>query len=311
MIRSARRPPARSAVSAGRAFFVRLSPVVVLAGLALTLLTLPVHATAANEPDGAVRKAVSGTHASPPRIVSLSPAITESLFDIGGGDAIVGTVQASNRPAAAAMIPRIGSHSGLDYERILTLRPTLAIAWGGGTSPTWIERLRALGLPVAIIDVYTLADIATSLEHLGKLTGRENGAAAAAAKVRARLERLPQDAPPRRAFYQVWPEPLMTLNGRHVISDAMRRCGAINVFEDLAALVPVVGAEDVLRAQPQAIIAARANDDTADPLVRWRAYQTLPAVRESRLILLDADRMARPTLAMLDEVDVLCAALQR
>ncbi len=245
------------------------------------------------------------------RIVSLAPALTESLFDIGAGDTVVGTMAFSDRPEAARAIARIGGHSGLDLERIITLQPTLALAWGGGTPARWVERLRALGLRVETVTVNTLDGIADSLQRLGQLSGHEPGGARAAARVRERLALIGSRPATLRAFYQVWPEPLMTLNGRHVISDAMRRCGAANVFADLDSLVPVIGVEDVLRAAPEAIIAARAPGDEADPLLRWRAFGSLPAVHHNRLILLNADRIARPTAAMLDEVAILCEALRR
>ncbi|MEZ5651143.1 MAG: cobalamin-binding protein [Burkholderiaceae bacterium] len=253
----------------------------------------------------------SASLAAQTRIVSLAPALTESLFDIGAGGAVVGTMEFSDRPPEARAIARIGSHAGLDLERIVALRPTIVLAWGGGTPALWIERLRALALPVEVISVGTLDDIASALVTLGRLSGHRAQADRLAAEVRSRLARLGRLGPRWRAFYQVWPEPLMTLNGEHVISDAMARCGARNVFAALPALVPHVGAEDVLRARPQAIIAARAAGDDADPLAFWRRFTDLPAVREDRLIVLDADRMARPTVAMLDEVERLCARLER
>jgi len=223
---------------------------------------------------------------------------------------VVGTMEFSDRPAAAREITRIGSHAGLDLERIVALRPGIVLAWGGGTPARWIGRLQALGLRVEIISVQTLEDIATALIALGRLSGHQERATQLAGTVRRRLAGISPAGVTLRGFYQVWPEPLMTLNGRHVISDAMARCGIRNVFADLAALVPHIGAEDVLRSRPEVIIAARAGRERDDPLAQWRRFDQLPAVRDQRLIMLDADRMARPTLAMLDEVERLCQAVR-
>ncbi|MEZ5739997.1 MAG: hypothetical protein R3E68_11475 [Burkholderiaceae bacterium] len=119
-------------------------------------------------------------------------------------------------------------------------------------------------------------------------------------------------------FYQVWPDPLMTINGRHVIADALRTCGARGLFEAHAQAVPTVSREAVIAARPAAIVTAVAPPadtgdagpaDRADPLADWRRFTQLPAVRNERLIVLDADLMSRPTMRMLDGVGQLCQAL--
>ena len=43
-----------------------------------------------------------------------------------------------------------------------------------------------------------------------------------------------------RSFYQVWDKPLYTLNGDHIVSDALRLCGGENIFDKLPATAPVV-----------------------------------------------------------------------
>jgi len=43
-----------------------------------------------------------------PRIISLSPHITELLFGAGAGDRIVGVDDSSDYPAAVAGIARVG-----------------------------------------------------------------------------------------------------------------------------------------------------------------------------------------------------------
>lgn len=68
-----------------------------------------------------------------PRIVSLSPHITELLFAAGAGDRIVGVDDSSDYPPEAAAIPRVGEISALDIEGLLKLKPTLVILWDSGT----------------------------------------------------------------------------------------------------------------------------------------------------------------------------------
>src|SRR5437762_193783 len=85
-------------------------------------------------------------------------------------------------------------------------------------------------------------------------------------------KRLPRaayrDRPAIDVFYQISPRPLMSLNGRHFVSDALALCGGRNVFASAAIIAPVVGIEAVLAADPAVIVAAR--PDPAD--ASWQEF---------------------------------------
>src|ERR1700731_3815867 len=68
-----------------------------------------------------------------PRIISLSPHITELLFAAGAGDRIVGVDDSSDYPAAVAGIAHVGGPAALDVEALLRLKPTLIVLWDSGT----------------------------------------------------------------------------------------------------------------------------------------------------------------------------------
>jgi len=114
-----------------------------------------------------------------------------------------------------------------------------------------------------------------------------------------------------RLFWQIWAQPLMTVNGKHVISDAVRLCGGVNVFADLAPLVPAVTVESVVAANPEAIVTtgtdAAASAD--DGLAQWRALPRLTATARGNLIVLDAETIHRQAPRVLDGVATLCARL--
>ena len=62
------------------------------------------------------------------RIVSLSPHLTEMLFELGAGDLIVGTVSHADFPARAQRIPRVGDAFSVNVEAVVELAPDLIIA---------------------------------------------------------------------------------------------------------------------------------------------------------------------------------------
>ncbi|HET9046887.1 MAG TPA: helical backbone metal receptor, partial [Casimicrobiaceae bacterium] len=174
------------------------------------------------------------------RIVSLAPHLTELLFAAGAGDRIVGTVEFSDYPEAAKSIPRVGSSTLLDMERIVALKPDLVVVWRSGTAPARIDALRALGLAIYFDEPHTFAGIAQPLVRLGTLAGTGAAARGAAEAFAARADALRQKYGTRRPvtlFWQVWARPLLTVNRDHVIGDAIRTCGGVNIFADLAPLV--------------------------------------------------------------------------
>ena len=247
------------------------------------------------------------------RIVSLSPGITELLFSVGAGDRIVGVSDFSDYPPAARALPRVSRAQGIDLERIAALRPDLIVTWGSGYSPALQDALRRLGVPVYVLETRSFESIATALERLGRLSGSPSAAATAAA-FRDRLAALRNRFAQRtavRIFYQVWSNPIMTLSGAHLASEAMRACGGRNVFEDLAPLVATVDAEAVIAARPQLILTAEAGGVDHGALDGWKRYPQLPAVAGGHLVTLDADTLDRGSVRVLDAVGALCEAVEK
>ncbi len=246
------------------------------------------------------------------RVISLAPHATEMLYAAGAGDHVVGVVDYSDFPPEAKRIPSVGSGIALDLERIVQLKPDLIVAWSSGNSAAQIARLRALGIPVFESEPRDFDAIASSLERLAHLAGTDATGQAAASSFRERLRKLAatyRHRPTVTVFYQIWRKPLMTLNGAHPVSRALRLCGGENIFGGLPQLAPTVGIEAVLQANPDAIIAS--NGATGDVLSGWRRFPHLKAVAHGNLITIDGSEMNRSGPRMLDGVEDLCRQLDR
>ncbi|MDR6374531.1 cobalamin-binding protein [Paraburkholderia caledonica] len=235
------------------------------------------------------------------RVVSLAPHVTELLYAAGGGAKIVGAVSYSDYPPQAQQLPRVGDNKSLDLERIVALKPDLIVVWRHGNAQRQLDRLRELHIPLFFSEPHHLDDVAVSLTKLGELLGTSPTADAAAAAYRrdiARLRAQYADRPAVSVFYQVWDQPLMTLNGEHMVSDVIELCGGRNVFAKLQPLVPTVSTEAVLAANPQAIVTAAPGatkpDTTLPQLGAWRAWPRLSAVANNNLFSIDGDLINRP-----------------
>lgn len=248
------------------------------------------------------------------RIISLSPHITENLFEIGAGDLIVGAVEFSDYPEAAKKIPLIGGYNQLDIEGILALEPDLIIAWQSGNPLAQIERLAGLGIPVYYTEPRSFAAVSHELSQFGRLTGRKLQAEQAALAFKQVTEQLKAEYTqqrPVRVFYQVWEQPLMTLNGEHLISEGLSLCGGVNVFADLEQLVPVISREVVLAKDPEAIMGGGMGEDIPAWLDNWKKYSSMQAVKENKLYFIPPSLVQRPTPRFLQGTKIMCEKLQQ
>jgi iron complex transport system substrate-binding protein len=247
------------------------------------------------------------------RVVTLAPHATELVFAAGAGERIVGVSDYSDYPPAAKAIPRIGGSHQVDTERLLALRPDLLVVWQGGNAERLLEPLRRLGVPVYQSEPKRLNDIPDEVERLGRLTGTEARAQPAAAALRARLAALAEKyrgRPPVSVFYQAWDQPLYTLNGRQIVSDAIRLCGGVNVFGTLAALAPIVSVEAVLEKNPEVIIRG-GKDAEASGLAMWKRYPALLAAQRGNLYTVSSELMTRAGPRMVDGAEALCGMLEQ
>jgi iron complex transport system substrate-binding protein len=250
------------------------------------------------------------------RVISLAPHVTELLYAAGGGAKVVGAVAYSDYPPEARKVPRVGDNRALDLERIVALKPDLIVVWRHGNAQQQLDRLRDLHIPLFFSEPHRLDDVATSLTRLGTLLGTEPVAQAAATSYRrdiAQLRARYAQRAPVSVFYEVWDQPLMTINGTHMISDVIALCGGRNVFAALDPLVPAVSTEAVLAANPEAIVTASQGATSPDrplpSLTRWQAWPTLTAVAHGNLFAIDGDLLTRPAPRITQGAAQLCKDL--
>ncbi|MCY1306455.1 Vitamin B12-binding protein [compost metagenome] len=153
-----------------------------------------------------------------------------------------------------------------------------------------------------------LAQLAQSFIQIGERVGRTEQGRRLAARFEAGLAELRQRhrrEVPLQVFYQVWDKPLYTLGGKQIVSDALRICGARNVFADLALPAPQVGIEAVLQRDPAVILVSDPNQAGA-----WKAWPQLTAVRKGQVWAVPDRGLERPSFQMLGATEKLCRLLE-
>jgi iron complex transport system substrate-binding protein len=290
----------------------RLPRLALIAAVAVALLPLPAASAARSVRDDAGDLVTVSD--APCRIVSLAPGTTAMLYAAGAGHCLVGTIAHSDEPAEAAGVPIVGDAETLDFEQLLALRPTVVVVAVDVVQRVRIDRIRALKIPVYQVHVTRLAQMPESLRRLGALTGTVAVARPRAAALSAQLAAIEaqyRGRTPLRVLYQIWDRPIYTIGGRHVISDALRLCGATNIYADLDTAAPAVTREATVLRDPQLIIASAPPGAADDWLAEWRKFPAMTAVRAAHLVSYADARIDRMGPSVIDATASLCELIDR
>jgi ABC-type Fe3+-hydroxamate transport system substrate-binding protein len=187
----------------------------------------------------------------PERVVSLVPSMTESLFDLGFGESVVGITDFCTHPKHALQgISRVGGPKNPDIDQIIQIEPDLVLVNQEENAKEGVEALQSAGLKVWITFPKTVRQ---SLDILWILVGIYQSKPAA-----ARLETLEltldwakaasADHTRWRFFCPIWyqaetnsglPEWWMTFNHQTYVHDLLHILGGENVFSDRARRYPL------------------------------------------------------------------------
>ncbi|SFI83846.1 vitamin B12 transport system substrate-binding protein [Pseudomonas guineae] len=241
------------------------------------------------------------------RVVTLAPSLTEIMLELEAGDLLVGLLDAGERPVAVEHLPSVGNFGQLELESLLSLQPDLVLLWPDSISSAQRQQLQRLGIPIMLVEPRKLADLAVQFAEIGSRIGRAEQGKRLRQQFNKGLQRLSQRyqrEQPLQVFYQVWDVPLYTLGGQQIISDALRVCGAENIFAELTLPAPQVSVEAVLARNPEVILTS-----TQGQLDAWRIWPGVAAVEREQLWLVPDDGLERPSFQMLGALEKLCDQL--
>lgn len=244
------------------------------------------------------------------RVVSLSPSLTDTVIELGGADLIVGVLDdQEKRPDIIAHVPSVGKFGQFSLEKLISVKPDLILVWPTSIKPAEQQQLTSLGYKIIVSNPHTLDELATQIAFIGKQIGREQQGQILATKMRDELALLRKKYHrnnPLRVFYQVWEQPIYTIGKGQIIGDALKTCGAHNIFDDIDTPAPIVNIESILARNPEIIIASQQSQ-----LDAWQKWPMLTAVKQHNLLLFNNKYIARPNFTMLQATQQLCNLLTK
>ncbi len=248
------------------------------------------------------------------RVVSLAPSLTETSYEVGGGDVLVGATRFATFPEAATRLPRVGSYVALDIEKIVKLQPQLCLATKDGNSKASVERLEALGIPVYVFDPKSLEDVVDTVVRLGNIYRTETQAESLALGYRQRLNRIVRQLEGLKkrpqVFFQIDAQPVFSAGSDTFLHQLLIRSGADNLAADRTGY-PRYSWEELLVLKPEVVILASMGGGSSEQELRarWEIWPQIPAVKNQRLYVVDADLFDRPSPRLIDALEHLVGLL--
>ncbi len=224
------------------------------------------------------------------RIVSFSPAATETLFALGMGESVVGVSAFCVRPPEARKMIVLGSYNGVDLSRLVELKPDL-IFTVTGYQRAFAFKLSGQSFPVYALELpVSLAGILDFIVKIGLVAGAYDQARKLVAELMSTLAAIPRAIGHPSVFVEIdFGEPV-TFGAYSYITDAIAMLGSRNIFgaEPSEWLSP--GFERVLESDPDIILYEAKmfkpfTEADLDRLIESRGWKDLRAVRNGCVFL--------------------------
>ncbi len=253
--------------------------------------------------------------ARPERVISLSPAITETVFALGSGDRLVGGTDYDDYPPEAAALPDVATFTGVLMEQVVDLDPDLVLAAGNNfTSQADIDRMRELGMTVLVTYAESVDEVVADIELIGRAVGADAEAAAIADRMENRIAgvevAIAQIDQRPRVFYQIGSTPeIYAPAPNSFIADMVALAGG----DPITTTDPVVfsiSVERLVDLDPEVIVVGDAQFGVCPEQVAARpGWGGMTAVREGAVRAVDDTIVTRPGPRLADGLAALALAI--
>jgi iron complex transport system substrate-binding protein len=247
---------------------------------------------------------------NPQRIVALAPSITEIVFSLEEEHRLKGVTRYSDFPPQALKYPRVGSYVHLDLEKIVALKPDLCIATKDGNPKVVIDRLVSLNIPVFTVDPRNSEAVMKSILEIGTLLDADDRADVLVSNMRRRIQRVESlvdrvDTRPR-VFFQIGITPIISVGTHTFCHELIVLAGGKNLAKGPVSY-PRFSREQVVALSPEVLIISSMQREAVFEKVKseWSQWPDLPAVKNSRIFLVDSNLFDRPTPRLVDGLELL------
>lgn len=247
----------------------------------------------------------------PHRLICLVPSVADDIYALGAGSDVIAVSEFTKYPKEASLKPSIGVQMTPSIERIVSLHPDLVVGSADSNRVETVDQLEQVGIAVFMLDPHGIEGILVSLSSLGKAIGREEAAARLASELRARLDAVRanvKDKPVIRVFMPIWYDPIITIGRRAFITEMIAAAGGKSITDDLGQEWPQISLETVIERTPETLVLVRSSRMSFKDVQNRPGWNTLPAIRNHRIYLVD-ERVELPSVSAFDALEDLARQL--
>ena len=252
------------------------------------------------------RKPKAAASGYPKSIVALSPSAAEILFTIGAGDQVSAVSEFTDFPEAAKAKPVVGGFDGktLSIETIMSFKPDL-VYLTEGMHNFLIATLESNGIAYYVSKGESIASVEQEILEVGKITGHEKEAAKVVDGMEKKLKKAAgavKKGGAVKVYWEVWNAPYMSAGAASFINDVIKAAGGENIFSDLPDAYPMVSEETIIARKPAVILIPASTGIEASAVGLRNGWADIPAVKESRVFVVDDNVYTRPGPRVADVV---------
>jgi len=246
------------------------------------------------------------------RIISLYPAHTEILKEIGAVSKVVGSTADRGSKLEEGMVEfKLGD----SVEKYLSLRPDLVLVrpMVENKYENLIAVLKSRGVEVISLHPKTSSELEGYWKAIGQLSGETEGASRYIGDFHSRLEELKKKdtAVRKKVFFEARYNRGIYTNAKNSIASwVLETSGVDNIFEEESptgsTIIPIKHEKLLSKGDDIDIYIAQKgtmNRRSYKDIDRSSGYQLIKAVRNGMIIILDEKVMSRPTSKILDAVE--------
>ena len=233
----------------------------------------------------------------PKKIVSLAPAITETLFMIGLGDSVVGVSRYCNKPPEARSKPKVGAYLDVNLKLLKLLDPDLVLVTTGAQRTIYssLEAAKVRYFPIPLpVSVYGVIDLVITTSMV---VGRVDEGRELAEKINEELHSIKTPWAKMRAYYEVDLGGPVTIGAHTFVDHALRFINLENIMHDIKSSYVTPNYDLVAERNPGVIIVESGSEvkpDLRSVLKRFEAagLTHIDAVRRNRVVLLEHNTLS-------------------
>ena len=236
-----------------------------------------------------------------PKIVAMTPAVADFVARAGAAENLVGV--SSFSPDVGRKVGCVGSVFSPDYEAIVALRPDVVLCSEIADNSVR-ARLESCGVKVFTVYADGLGNIEKNMRLIGAVCGRAAQADQIADDFRAKTTGQNVGGGRRALFVFA----SVAAGKGSFVSDLMERFGYANCAAVAGGSWPMLHREFVVKANPEIIFAAAANDGEraamSETFKTDAAWRSTDAVKNSRVYFVDAKYIMLPSVGVAGAADV-------